>query len=136
MKIVKYNPLNDFIPSTFGSILENAINNGNENYFEPAVDFVKNDKSFELHVAAPGLEKSDFEINMNEDTLTISGERKRNESTNYTRVESNFGKFKRSFKIGDSIDKEKIKAAYLNGILKVELPINEKKLEKKTIKID
>ncbi|MEQ8924890.1 MAG: Hsp20/alpha crystallin family protein [Fulvivirga sp.] len=136
MKIVKYNPLNDFIPSTFGSMLENAINNGNENYYEPAVDFVKNENSFELHVIAPGLEKSDFEIKMDENTITVSGERKRSEGTHYTRIESNFGAFKRSFKIGDGIDKEKINASYLNGILKIELPINKKVLEKKTIKID
>ena len=136
MKLVKYNPLNDFIPSTFGNILENALNNGSNIGFDPAVDYVKNENSYELHLVAPGMEKSDFQLEIDNDVLIISGERKLDDKTPYTQIESNFGSFKRSFKLGDSIDRNNINARYINGILKVELPLDKKKLEKKSIKID
>lgn len=135
MKLVKYNPLNDFIPSTFGNILESALNDGSNFGFEPAVDFVKNENSYELHLVAPGMEKSDFNLEVDNDLLIISGERKLNENLNYTQLESNFGSFKRSFKLGDTIDKANINASYVNGILKIELPFDKKKLEKKIIKV-
>lgn len=136
MKLVRYNPLNEFVPSTFGSLMENALQNSSSDYFTPETDIVKNDDSFELQVIAPGMEKSDFEINIDKETLTVSGERKMNEEINFSKIESRYGKFKRSFKIGDSINQEKISANYINGILKVTLPIDQKKTEKKVIKIN
>lgn len=135
MKLVRYNPLNEFVPSTFGSLLESALHDGRSDYFTPEVDFVKNEDSFEVHLIAPGLEKSDFELDLNEDLLTVSGERKINEEINFSKVESRYGKFKRSFKVGELVAREKINATYTNGILKVVLPLDKKKAEKKVIKI-
>lgn len=135
MKLVKYNPLNEFIPSTFGSMLENALNNGSNSGFEPLVDFIKNEDNYEIHLIAPGMEKNDFQLEINNDILSISGERKLGENTNYTQIESHFGSFKRTFKLGEGIDTSKINASYVNGVLKVELPLDKKKLEKKTIQV-
>lgn len=136
MKLVRYNPLNEFVPSTFGSLMENALQNSSSDYFSPETDIVKNEDSFELQIIAPGMEKSDFEINIDKETLTISGERKMDEEINFSKIESRYGKFKRSFKVSDTIDQEKISANYINGILKVTLPIDHKKTEKKVIKIN
>ena len=135
MKLVKYNPLNDYVPSTFGGLIENMLNNTNRLGFYPDVDVVKNEDNIQLHVVAPGMTKGDFELNIDNNKLTISGERKFDETLNYQKRESLYGAFERSFNLADTIDQNKITAAYENGILLVTLPINKKKVEKKTIKI-
>ncbi len=135
MKLVRYNPLNEFVPSTFGSLLESALLDGRSEFFSPNVDFVKNEDSFELHLVAPGLEKSDFTLDLQDNVLTISGERKLNEDINFSKVESRYGKFKRSFKMSELVATDKIEASYNSGILKVVLPLDKKKVEKKVIKI-
>ena len=135
MKLVRYNPLNDFVPSTFGDLLENVLQSPNNNGFYPAVDIIKGEKEFTLLLEAPGMEKSDFTIDLEEKSLTISGERKRPEAANYTQLESNHGHFKRTFKLNDIIDKEKISAAYNNGILKLTLPVSEDKKVKNVITV-
>ena len=134
MKLVRYNPLNDFVPSTFGDLLENVLQAPN-NGFYPAVDIIKSDKEFTLLLEAPGMEKSDFTIDLEEKTLIISGERKRPEGVTYTQLESNYGSFKRTFKLNDLIDREKITAEYKNGLLKVTLPVSEDKKIKNVIAI-
>lgn len=135
MKLVKYNPLNDYVPSTFGGLIENMLSNTDHQSFYPAVDALKNEDSIELQVVAPGMNKEDFELNIDNNKLTISGERKFNEDLKYTKRESEFGSFKRSFNLGDTINAEKISAEYVNGILKVALPLDKKKIEKKVIKV-
>ena len=135
MKLVRYNPLNEFVPSTFGSLLESALLDGRSEFFSPNVDFVKNEDSFELHLVAPGLEISDFTLDLQDNVLTISGERKLNEDINFSKVESRYGKFKRSFKMSELVATDKIEASYNSGILKVVLPLDKKKVEKKVIKI-
>lgn len=98
----------------------------------PAVNVIEKAESFSLELAAPGLKKEDFKINVNENVLTISAEKKvENEETkeNYTRKEFNYTSFKRSFTLSKNIDVEKINASYNEGILSIELP---KKEEAKT----
>ena len=139
MKLVRYNSLNDFIPSTFGSLLENVMRNENESNsnesFSPATDIVKNDNEFVLYLIAPGMSKSDFEIDVQENELTIKGERRKDEKLNYTSIESQFGSFSRTFRLNENILKDSIKATYENGILQIVLPIDIKKLEKKAIEV-
>lgn len=134
MKVVKYNPLNDFIPSTFGGMIESMLNN-EVSVFTPSTDVVKTENEIVLHIVAPGMTKDSFELNLDDNLITISGERVFDESQNYTQVESRFGSFKRSFKLGDAINREKISAKYENGVLQVTLPMDKKKLERKSIKI-
>ncbi len=138
MKIVRYNPLNNFVPSTFGDLLENVINRDvqRELNFTPEVDIIKNEDGFEINLIAAGMTKSDFTLDINDNTLTLSGERKQPDNIKFLQSESRYGSFKRAFKLNDDIDQSKISAAYENGILKIVLPINKKKLEKKVIKID
>ncbi|MTI22090.1 Hsp20/alpha crystallin family protein [Fulvivirga sp. RKSG066] len=137
MTLVRYNPLSNFVPGTFGDLLENALKETNANSFTPDVDITKSEKEMQLHIVAPGLEKEDFSIDLNENRLTISGERKLEdkEGVSYIKRESDFGKFSRTFNLTDEINKEKIDASYTNGILKVTLPLIEKKVNKATIKV-
>lgn len=138
MTLVRYNPLNDFVPATFASLVEGSLNNGQKPYaFVPKVDVFKNDKQFDLHFFVPGVKKGDFTIDLEENRLTISGSRKLNKELEkqLQKSESNYGEFKRSFKLSDNIDQGKIKANYEDGILKIELPLLKKAETKKVISV-
>lgn len=137
MALVRYNRLNDFIPSTFGDVLENVLREsgqGNKDFY-PAVDIVKNEKAIELQMIVPGMQKSDFSINVEDERLVISGERKRPEDINFTQIESGYGSFERSFKLSKRVDQEKISATYDAGILKVTLPLIDEAKLKTVIKV-
>ncbi len=108
--------------------------------FDPSANIIEKTNGFELEIAAPGLKKEDFNINLENSVLTISSEmedEKREEGKNYTRKEFYFGSFSRSFTLPKSVDTDMIKADYNNGILKIDLPKKaEANLEsKKHIKI-
>lgn len=145
MSIVRYNTsLNDFVPTTFSNMIDRFFNeslsrSGGAAYsFVPKVDVVENDKAFEIHVAVPGMNKEEFKIDLNDNFLTISGERKftreKNES-NYRTIETQYGTFSRSFSLPDNVDASAISAKYNNGILEVLVPKDEKKILKTTIKV-
>jgi len=107
---------------------------------DPAANIIENQDSFQLEIAAPGLVKNDFKINLDNNILTISAEiedEKREEGKNYSRKEFYYGSFSRSFNLPKTIDLDKIKADYESGILKIALPKKEEaKVElKKEIKI-
>lgn len=101
----------------------------------PAVNIKENDNDFVVELAAPGLKKEDFNIEVDKNILTISSEQK-SENTieendgKYTRREFSFQSFKRSFTLPEIIDDNQIKANYENGVLKVELPKKEEALPK------
>ena len=95
----------------------------------PAVNVKEDKDKYEVEVAAPGMEKDDFKVNLENDVLTISAE-KRNEKTddkeNYSRREFSYQSFKRSFSLPEGhILTDKIEAKYNNGILNIHLPKRE-----------
>lgn len=95
----------------------------------PSVNITETEKSYHIEVSAPGFEKKDFKLTVEDGALTISGEHKseKNEQEkNFVRKEFNYGSFSRTFNLIDSINEEKIDAKYENGILRLELPKNEK----------
>lgn len=95
---------------------------------EPAVNIVEKEDGFRIDIAAPGLEKGDFKVNLEKDVLTVSTEKKaETEETkeNYTRKEFHFSAFSRSFTLPDSVDSTKIEGKYENGILSLTLPKRE-----------
>jgi len=97
----------------------------------PAVDVYETEKSVEIEMEAPGIDEKDLKVKLEDNTLTISGERsyeKKEDKYNYYRMERSYGSFKRSFLLPDNVDKDAIKAKYENGILKLSLP---KKTESK-----
>ena len=141
MSLIRYNT-NEYVPATFSSLIDRFFNDtltrSGGSSFQPRVDIVENDKAFELHVAAPGMNKEDFQIEMNEDFLTVSGERKftnEKKDANWHSIETQYGSFSRSFSLPENVDSTKIAAKYNNGILEVTIPKDEKKALKQTIKV-
>jgi HSP20 family protein len=146
MSIIRYNTgVNDFAPTAFANLIDRFFNEslsrtgGSQYSFVPKVDIVENEKAFEIHVAVPGMNKEDFKIDLNENLLTISGERKftkEKKENNFHSIESSYGTFSRSFSLPENVDSAKISAAYVNGILELNVPKDEKKALKTTIKVN
>jgi HSP20 family protein len=101
----------------------------------PPVDAWEDQENFYLVVDLPGVEKEQVNIKIENDELTISGERKEEEQPKFLRNERPLGKFVRSFSLESPIDREKVKATYKMGVLKVTLPKKEE-LKPKTIEIE
>jgi HSP20 family protein len=94
----------------------------------PAVNITEGDNDFTIEVAAPGLDKKDFKIDLENDVLTIASIREdKNEENHdhYTRREFGYCNFSRSFNLPDTVDAEKITASHKNGILSVNIPKRE-----------
>jgi HSP20 family protein len=142
MTLVKYSDF-DVRPTTFSTLLDKVFNEsvGNAtrlNRFRPNVDIIENEKSYEIKVAVPGMEKNDFELDIKDGLLVISGERKfekKEDGTDYHTIETQYGSFSRSFNLPDHVDVSKVSASYKNGILEVGIPKDEQKTLKTTIKI-
>jgi HSP20 family protein len=143
MSIVRYNTSNDFVPTSFSNLIDRFFNEsvsragGSAYSFVPKVDIIEGEKAFEIHLAIPGVEKEDFKIDLKENRLSISGERKfsneKKENNRYV-VETQYGNFSRSFILPENVDASKITASYKNGILEITVPKDEKKQVKTTIK--
>ncbi len=94
----------------------------------PAVNILEEDDSYRLTVAVPGMKKSDFEIDVDGNQLTISCSKEESQSekeARYTRKEYSYYSFERSFTLPEEINREKIDASYENGVLSVHLPKRE-----------
>ncbi len=100
----------------------NSFNNNNfvaQNGTSPAVNVIETGFEYRIDLAVPGLAKDDFKIDLVNEVLTISSEKKeQKEDTklNYTRKEFNYSSFKRSFQLPDSVDGDNIKASHETGI--------------------
>ena len=103
------------------------------------VNVRENGQSYLLEVVAPGMEKGDFKVNVDNGILTISAEKKsesKDENERQVRREFSYKSFTRSFTIDDSIQADKIQAKYENGVLFIELPKKEEvKISPKEISI-
>lgn len=95
--------------------------------WSPAVDIVETDSDMLFTIEVPGFEKDDIDISFNNGVLSVSGERKfeETEGRNYRRVERWYGKFFRSFQIPSTVDAEHINASLKNGLLTLTLPKRE-----------
>jgi HSP20 family protein len=122
--------LNTFVDDLFSELpvlFKNDFNNGERKVSVP-VNVKETENGFEMEVVAPGFEKSDFKINLDQSLLTISAEKKtevKEEGKKEIRREYNYRSFKRSFTLDEKIDATKIGASYINGILTLNLPKKE-----------
>ncbi|SKA30857.1 heat shock protein Hsp20 [Chitinophaga eiseniae] len=94
----------------------------------PAVNVTEDKDSYKLSMAAPGLKKSDFKIELEGGMLTISAEsesQKEEKHDKYSRQEYNYSSFSRSFHLPEGVSKDKIEAQYDDGVLKIKLPKSE-----------
>ena len=99
--------------------------------FSPAVNVEETDKEYRIEVAAPGLEKDDLNVSVDDGVLTIKAEKKAENEENketYIRREFSFTSFSRSFTLPEEIEVEKISAKHKNGVLNVSLPKTEVKV--------
>lgn len=135
MKVSKSNPFMTASPLAhlFDEVLHRGFNNGSiKNEWSstmPSVNITENENAFLLDVAAPGLEKEDFKITLDNGQLEISVSKEKStensEEGKWFRKEFNYTSFKRSFQLQEAIDSENIKAEYVNGILHLTLPKKE-----------
>ena len=144
MTLIKYrNDFDDYAPATFSSLVDNFFNerfnfSGNSTRFLPKVDIAETEAGFEVSLAAPGLKKEDFNIEVNDGLLTVSGERKfvnEDKGKNYHSLETQYGTFSKSFRLPKNVNAEKIEATYESGILTLVMPKDEKKQLKNTIAV-
>lgn len=88
----------------------------------PAVNIAETEDAYEVELAAPGLGKEDFKINVDNDVMTVSAEKKTESDTtekHYSKREYSYTSFTRSFTLPDSADQGKIEASYKDGVLRV-----------------
>jgi HSP20 family protein len=95
----------------------------------PSVNIKENENEFEVEMAAPGMAKDDFKIELNNSVLTISSEKQSENETkegkNVTRREFSYQSFSRSFTLPAIVETDRITAKYENGILRVNIPKKE-----------
>jgi HSP20 family protein len=134
MSIVKYNPwsLLDQIQRELNNPMAAFDRDENDNVatanWAPAVDIKEDDKSFTMLADIPGVDPKDIEVTMDNNVLTVKGERqseKKTEEENYKRVERQYGAFYRRFTLPDTADAENIEAHSEHGVLKVTIPKKE-----------
>ncbi len=134
MNIVKVNPF--LQGKSFTNLLDDVFNRSISDLVgsdfavtTPSVNVSEDNENVVLEVAAPGLDKKDFNIAVEKDQLIISATKEAQaedkEEGKWTRKEFNYQSFKRSFHLSDKIETDKIEAEYNNGILKLVLPKKE-----------
>lgn len=137
------NDVYGLIPRSFNEMLDNFFYEGNlkgntSSAFVPHVDITEENNNYGIHISVPGMTKSDFKVDLNDNILTISGERKfENKESNkkYLVIESKYGAFSRSFRLPENIEVAGIAAEYKEGVLNITLPKKEVKESIKTIEI-
>ncbi|KIO74557.1 heat-shock protein [Pedobacter lusitanus] len=128
-----------YFNNVFDSLFSEALNKNYTINKVPGVNILESESNYTIEMAAPGLEKSDFQINLKKDTLSVWAEKKEADGAvkkNYSRKEFDYLSFARSFNLPESVDAEKISAEYVNGILTIAIGKKvEVKEENKEIKV-
>lgn len=116
---------NSWLPEVFNDFL-NTANMPKANATAPAINVQESDKDYTVELAAPGLSKDDFDVNINSDgDLTIKMEKKaeeKEEKGHYLRREFAYSKYEQTLILPDDVQKEEIAARVANGVLTVVLP--------------
>lgn len=124
--------LDDFLGNVANSHSEKELN-------VPPVNIQENEEYFQLDVAAPGLQKQDFKLSVNDGLFTLSFEKENNQETKVEKMhrqEFSIKSFKRTFTLDEKIDADNISAKYENGILQITLPKKEEvKIQPKEISV-
>lgn len=128
----------------FDQLLGNEYYGGREDqrypqFTLPATNIIEDLEGYRIFMAAPGFDKSDFNIELNNNVLTISSDKKVENETKewecYSRKEFSYQSFSRSFTLPNTIEGERISAKYDNGILKISLPKRDEAKPKPAIQI-
>jgi HSP20 family protein len=142
MAIVRWEPLRELttlqneMNRLFGSVFDTPPqgNGGTLRRWMPAMDLVETADHFVLRADLPGMSEEDVNIEVEERVLTISGERKTEQTENkdgYHRVERAFGAFSRSLTLPEGVDAEAVSASFDRGVLEVRIPKPEERKPRK-----
>ena len=124
----------NWLPSIFNDFFDNDWM-VKANSTAPAINVIESEKEYKVELAAPGMTKNDFHVQLADDnTLTIPMEKKnenKDENKKYLRREFSYSKFEQSMIIPDDVEKEKINASVNDGVLTIDLPkkMNEEKAQ-------
>jgi len=106
----------------------------------PDIDIFEDGSDVVVKAEMPGMKKEDIEVNLTDEMVTVSGEKKKEEKVekkDYYRVERSYGSFRRSFKLPKEVQSDKAKASFKDGVLEVRVPKTEEAVKKeKKIKIE
>lgn len=145
MTLVKFNQrpadrrINSFFEDFFDQFPSRFVDDISSLNNSAPVNIKETEKAYHIEVIAPGMDKSDFKVNMDNNTLTISAEKKtesNKETERMVRREFSYKSFARTFTLDDSIKADSILAKYENGVLHIELPKKEEhKIQPKEVRI-
>ena len=153
MALIRWRPKSE--PDTFGSFLSiqdeiNRLFNSAlgrwpaertsllEGGWSPVVDVCEDESKIVVKAELPGMTEKDIEVNILDDTLTIKGEKKKeeeNKEKNYHKIERSYGAFQRSIALPAPVTQEKVKASFKNGVLEIVMP-KEEEARPKQIKVE
>jgi HSP20 family protein len=126
MTLVKFNNRTrsnaPYFNNVFDSLFSDALNKNYAINKVPGVNVLESKEDYAIELAAPGLVKEDFQINLKKDTLSVWAEKKVEDTENaknYSRKEFDYLSFARSFVLPETVDADKIAAEYVNGILTI-----------------
>ena len=130
--------LQEQLNRVFGNILERTGEESNLTPWAPAVDIFETEHELVVKADLPDVNPQDLDIHVENNILTIRGERKfenKVNEENYLRIERSYGSFSRSFSLANSVNSEAIKADYQNGVLTLSIPKREE-AKPKQIKVN
>jgi HSP20 family protein len=113
-----------YFNNVFDSLFSDAVSKNKMVDKSPNVNIYENEAAYVIELAAPGLKKEDFQINLKKDTLSVWAEVKKDESQlakDFTRKEFDYSSFARSFNLPDTADGDNITAEYKDGILSINI---------------
>lgn len=129
--------LQDEVNRLFESVFPSPMGEDEEptsTVWSPRMDLMETDDHYRMRVDLPGISKDDVSVTVEDNRLTVRGERRdesRTEKENVVRMERTFGTFYRSLRLPKSVNESKIKATFTDGVLSVEIPKTEKSKPKK-----
>ena len=143
MTLIKFEPLKEFeslqnqIKKYFDDFPSFGFNY--ENSFSPRIDISEKEDKILVEAEIPGVKKDDLKITLQDNILTIKGEKKKEEESkdnNYYRSERSYGSFSRSFTLPAEVNTDKVDAKFNDGMLKIELKkVEQKKAKEKLIEL-
>lgn len=145
MAIIRWTPFTDMVTlrEKMNRLFEDMFTGRSEDKdltastWAPSVDIYETESELVMTAEIPGIDEKDVEIKIEDNTLTLKGERKFEKETkeeNYHRIERSYGSFYRAFTLPNSIDPDKIQAEHENGILKITMP-KRQELKPRKVKI-
>jgi len=145
MAIIRWDPFRDMVTlrEKMNRMFEDVFTGRSEDKdlsastWAPAVDIFETESELVMTVEVPGIDEKDIEIKIEDNTLTLKGERKFEKETkeeNYHRIERSYGSFYRAFTLPNSIDPDKIQAEHENGVLKITMA-KRQELKPRKVKI-